>query len=503
MTTQNSLGHIVITNYIGQVYVAIIGIVMIPIYIHYMGVEAYGVIGFLTTLQVWMSLLDFGLAPTLGREAARYKAGIIQARKLHQFITLLERFFFSTGVVLLIISSLTGNWIAVNWLKLESVDIGQVATCIPVAGLMISVRLSAAGYRSALQGMELQVKANILTIIFTTIRSVFVVGVFVCLSSSIFVFLIFQLAISAVEMMYLRRALVLSLPAKESGVPSSGLTSIPFVFLRGMAFLYLMGVTFSQIDKLILSHILNIREYAQFMLAATLAMGINLIATPLQQALLPRMTILAELDKLDQLICLYRQTTRFMLAGLAGIVSVFIAFPAQVLFVWTGDELLSTQSAEVLRWYAAGTALMSLTGMPYLLQQAYGKLDLHIKASVISLLIFVPVIIISTSHYGGAGAAKTWMCLNFFSLLIFSPIVHSRFAKGIATKWLIRDILPILLLVATVFLLANTLTWNLAERLNSGAILVFIGLTISGITLGIFKDTRLMSLKMIRKIIRN
>ena len=51
------------------------GFVFVPVYISYLGIEAYGLIGLFATLQAWLSLLDLGLSPTLNREMARLRGG--------------------------------------------------------------------------------------------------------------------------------------------------------------------------------------------------------------------------------------------------------------------------------------------------------------------------------------------------------------------------------------------------------------------------------------------
>lgn len=67
-----SLKKNLIANYIGQFYLTIIGIVMVPLYVRYMGAEGYGLVGFYAPLQAWFQLLDTGLTPALVRLVASY-----------------------------------------------------------------------------------------------------------------------------------------------------------------------------------------------------------------------------------------------------------------------------------------------------------------------------------------------------------------------------------------------------------------------------------------------
>ncbi len=63
-----SLKKNIIANYASQLYVTGVGILILPLYIKYMGAEAYGLVGFFTMLQAWFAVLDLGLTPTIGRE---------------------------------------------------------------------------------------------------------------------------------------------------------------------------------------------------------------------------------------------------------------------------------------------------------------------------------------------------------------------------------------------------------------------------------------------------
>ncbi|WP_276573964.1 oligosaccharide flippase family protein [Vibrio cincinnatiensis] len=67
----------IIANYASQLYSAGIGILILPLYIKYMGEEAYGLVVFFTMLQPWFALLDLGLTPTIARETARYHGGLV------------------------------------------------------------------------------------------------------------------------------------------------------------------------------------------------------------------------------------------------------------------------------------------------------------------------------------------------------------------------------------------------------------------------------------------
>jgi len=75
-----------IANWIGQGVSALMGLAFVPLYIRYLGMEAYGLIGIFVLLQAWLSILDMGITPTLNREMARFTAGAHTPQSIHNLL---------------------------------------------------------------------------------------------------------------------------------------------------------------------------------------------------------------------------------------------------------------------------------------------------------------------------------------------------------------------------------------------------------------------------------
>ena len=81
-----SLGRNLLAGLASSVWSALVGLAVVPFYLKYLGIEAYGLIGFFATTQAVLSLLDMGMAPTINREVARRSASgdLKEAGKLLQ-----------------------------------------------------------------------------------------------------------------------------------------------------------------------------------------------------------------------------------------------------------------------------------------------------------------------------------------------------------------------------------------------------------------------------------
>jgi O-antigen/teichoic acid export membrane protein len=94
-----SLQKNILANYASQSYVTVIGIVILPLYIKYMGAEAYGLVGFFAMLQMWFNLLDMGLTPTIARETARFRGGAMDILSYRHLVRALEGVFLTVALL--------------------------------------------------------------------------------------------------------------------------------------------------------------------------------------------------------------------------------------------------------------------------------------------------------------------------------------------------------------------------------------------------------------------
>ena len=153
MSNSISLKKNTIANYIGQFYNIFIGIAILPAYMIYLGAEAFGLIGFFTMLSAWMMLLDVGLSATISRQSASLKHSLEQMIEFKHILRSVEAVFFVIALVIVFGVYLSDNWIANNWLKIETLDKNEVAYCISLMGIMIAFKWLVGLYKGAINGL--------------------------------------------------------------------------------------------------------------------------------------------------------------------------------------------------------------------------------------------------------------------------------------------------------------------------------------------------------------
>lgn len=444
----------IIANYASQLYSAGIGILILPLYIKYMGAEAYGLVGFFTMLQAWFALLDLGLTPTIARETARYHGGTMSALHYRQLFRALSTIFVGIAVIGGTALWLLAEPIAYKWLQVETLSMNAVVVAVQIMAVSVALRWLGGLYRGVITGSERLVWLSGFNAIIATLRFP---AVFITMWQYGFtptVFFWHQLTVAIVEVLglYLMSNKLKPVITKGEIIGWSIQPVKPVLkFALTIAFTSSVWVLVTQTDKLILSGILPLAEYGFFTLAVLVASGIMILSAPVSTVIMPRMARLHAEGKHDEMIQVYRNATQ-LVSVVAGSASLTIAFFAEpLLYAWTGDREIASNAASILTLYALGNGVLAVSAFPYYLQYALGNLRYHLIGNLVTAVTLIPAIIWAASEYGGVGAGWAWLGINSLYLILWVGYVHHKLQPGVHVGWLVKDILgiyaPVLLLL--------------------------------------------------------
>ena len=461
-----------VANYLSQIYVTVIGIVLVPVYVRYMGVEAYGLVGFYAMLQAWFQLLDLGLTPTLARETARFRGGALDLPTLRRLLRALEGVFLGIALLGGGLVVLGAQSIALRWIRVEHLPLETVWQSVALMGGVMSCRWVSGLYRGAINGFERIVWLGTFNAAMATIRFVVIIPIFLFVGVSPVLFFMYQFVTALLELVTLAWKTYRLMPRPESWL------AIPWEWepLRGVlkfsmavAFAGSVWVLVTQTDKIILSKFLTLTEYGYYSLVVVLAGGVTIVSGPISGVLLPRMSRLSAEGDSEGVKHAYSTATQIV-SGVAFPVALVLAvFPQAVLVAWTGNPVIAAKAAPVLRLYALGNACMAVSSFAYFLQFAKGNLRLHVLGSGLFLLLLVPGLAWATWRNGVIGAAWVWLIANLIYLLLWVPLVHARFLEGYHWRWLTRDVAQIALPTALLALvLKEVLVWPRARWVALG-----------------------------------
>jgi O-antigen/teichoic acid export membrane protein len=429
-----------IANYLGQAWVAIMGLAFIPIYIKYLGIEAYGLIGLFALLQAWLSLLDMGMTPTLGREMARFTAGTHSAQSIRDLLRSIEVIAFVIAILIASGIALSANWMAHSWVQAESLPSDVVAEAFVVMGVVTAVRFMESIYRSSIVGLQRHVLFNVVNCTMATLRSLGGVGVLVWVSASIEAFFIWQGIVTVATVIVMAITTYSSLPhAERTGRFSFESLICIWRFAGGMLGITILSLLLMQVDKVLLSKLLSLKEFGYYTLAALVAGALYTVITPITQAVYPRLCELHARNDQIALIETYHKGAQLVTVFGGSIAIVIVVFAEKFMHLWTQDIDLASRTGGLLSLLMLGNLLNGLMWMPYQAQIAHGWTSLAVKINIVAFAVIVPAILCVTPRYGAEGAALVWMTLNVFYVLIGVNFMYRRILTTEKWRWYKND----------------------------------------------------------------
>lgn len=446
-----------VANFIGGIWSALMALAFVPVYIGYLGIEAYGLIGIFVMLAQVLALLDMGVTPTLNREMARFAAGAHTTQSIRNLLRSLEALSFALAVLIGLGVWGVSGYLANDWLQVNELSVDVVAQAISVMGWVIALRFVEGIYRGSLFGLQRQVWYNGANIVLETMRYAGAIAILAWVSPTLRAFFLWHALVSVLAVAVFGASVhgTLPHPASPPRVSREAIAGV-WRFAGGM-----MGITFlvlllTQVDKIILSRLLTLEAFGYYALAAAVAGVIRRVIGPFLQAVYPRLVELVTREDEAGLVFVYHQGSQLVtvLAAPAGI--LLSVFSGGVLFMWSGDVSLAQNTAPILSVLALGTLLNGLMWMPYHLQLAYGWTRLSLTANTLAVAVLVPAILWVAPRYGAVGAAWMWVLLNAGYALIGIHFMHRRLIPGEKWRWYFADVLLPAGGALTVILLAQT-----------------------------------------------
>lgn len=431
-----------IANLLGQIWSAIMGIAFIPIFIKYLGIEAWGIIGFISVLQVTLSLLDSGMSPTISREMAKFTSKAISLDEI-------RRLFFSLEIIYAFICSLIiatfflcSNVIAKYWFVNSGISRETLTLSFIVIGIIVSCRMMEQLYKGAMQGLQAQVWHNAANSVLVTMKWAGAAIVVVFWQSSLEAFLYWQAFVSLISLVVMRLKSYQLLPCTNTKI-SFDFRALKKIknFAGGMGGITILFVILSQTDKFLLSKLVSLTDYGYYMFAATLAGSIHFFVTPITTAMLPHWVQLASNQQSKKISESYFQASQWFTLINLPISFMLFGYAEQIIYLWSANQTLASETAPLMQLLIVANLFNGYMNLPYTLQIAHGWTSLILKINSISV-IFLVFMLICLIPIWGVTAAPVILCILYvlhFTLMVF--FMHQKILVQEQWEWLVKVVL--------------------------------------------------------------
>jgi O-antigen/teichoic acid export membrane protein len=475
-------------NFAGNIWQTLMSLAFIPLYIKFMGVESYGLIGVFATLQVMFGLLDMGLRATLTRELARLSVVPGKEQEMRNLLRSLEIIYWLIAIFIGIIILVISPFFAHHWIKPGQLSPQIIERAFRIMGFAMALQWPASLYSGGLMGLQKQVLLNVINIGVGTLRGMGAVLILWLISPTIQAFFSWQIIISIISTCLLAFFLWHRLPRTEKKAYfQKHLLAEVWRFAAGMSGISILATILTQLDKIILSKMLTLEMFGYYTLAGVVAMSLYRLIFPVFYAVYPRFTQLVSLADRDALIQLYHKSCQFISVLILPITAVVVTFSYEIMLIWTQNPVTAEKTHLLVSILMCGTALNGLMNIPYGLQLAHGWTRLAFFANLIAIIILVPMIVFMTSYYGALGGASVWVILNSGYVLISIHFMHKRLLPSDKWAWYLYDVgipgggILAIVLVARFLLRIDsyTLPWQIITLGGIWSIAVLTGLALA------------------------
>ena len=208
-------------NFVGNIWQGLMGLVFVPLYIHFMGIETYGLIGIFAILLGLFALLDMGLSTALNREMARLSVQQDKAQDMRDLVRTLEIPYWLVGVLIAATVILISPLIADYWVKVKDLSLSSVRTAIMLMGLCVAFRWPMTFYSGGLMGLQRQVLLNGINVAMATFRGVGAVLILWLVSPTVEAFFLWQIVVSIIHTGLIACFLWFRYPSERPGIPAA------------------------------------------------------------------------------------------------------------------------------------------------------------------------------------------------------------------------------------------------------------------------------------------
>jgi O-antigen/teichoic acid export membrane protein len=440
----SNLATNVISNILGAGWLAVVQLVLVPLYVRLLGIEAYGLVGFYVTLQGVLKILEFGLSPTINRELARYSVRPDLAGEANDFTRTFELICWVMAAIIAIGVYLLAPWIAFRWLRGGSIPHETLLNSVRCMGLLAALQWPLTFYQSGLLGLQRQALLNITKSLMVTFTGLAGIAVLVQWERSIVLFFGSQVAATFLHVVTARTLLWRYLPASARR-PGISLTRFAGVyrFAAGVSGITVCSLVITQADKVVLSKVLTLEQFGYYSLATVITTGFTAMNAPLFQALFPRFTALIAAGQEGAVRPLFRLLSQCLAVVAIPATLVISLFAFEIVQAWTGNPTIASNASPLVTVIILGSGLNSLMTLPYALQLSHGRTRIALGLNLVFAICIVPALLFAVDRHGAIGAAWVWTLTNLAYVLLGVPATH-RLILGEAGGYWFRDVLAIL-----------------------------------------------------------
>jgi O-antigen/teichoic acid export membrane protein len=415
-----------VANLVGTAIVALIYLVILPVYLKILGADAFGVVGIFFSLAAIFAVFDFGLGAALNRQMAQLSVSLDNRARQRVALRTFETMIWGMCALLGMILFFLLPGLVDHWLQIGALNKTEIKAAFRWMASTLALQMVLSLYTHVLSGLQRQVVFNVINTTMIALRLIGAAIVIVWTHADLVSFFVWQAIVTGLHAIGFAWSSWRLLPGKNPPVFDWNLLKQSKKFISEVAFATLLATLLMHIDKLVISKLITLKEYGYYMLAWSIASVLGRIANPVYTAWMPRLTQHVAMGSAEQLKRTYLQGLKSLAVLIIPCALFFILFSESLLHIYTGNATLASTVAIPLIFLTMGWACNGILLMPHAVAMAHGWTRLSLVQNALACIVVLPLVYVAVKTWGLDGAGLGWLLVNLSLLVVSVPMIHKR-----------------------------------------------------------------------------
>ncbi len=429
----------VVFNVIGGVWTIIVNLLAVRFQLHILGTEAYGLISFGASLQIFFLLFEMGISTLIIREVAKDHSSDLHVS--HSLLQTAVAIFWTVAICLGIIIFFSSNWLVMHWITLEHISSTDAEFVIRMWAIALAFNHPMILYFALMSGLQ---RLDIGNLVRAGVITTYLGGgiILLVLTQSMILYMLWN-AITSIGGLVVYAIIVQRLVKGISLYPRFSLSTVRRIWRPTiqLGFNAIITIIFTQLDRIFISHLLPVKELGFYAAAYTLIMGISFLQGFITSAFMPALAADYGSGDTQTMRIRYYKLTQLLvyLIGLFACGGIFLG--RDLLSLWTNPET-ATGAYQALALLVFGALLNASMAGSYVICVVTENLRYPTRVNFGAVWIYIPLLYILTSRFGIQGAALTYVLLNIYYIITLAIIVQRNVLKDRIILWFRRTLIP-------------------------------------------------------------
>lgn len=412
----------IVLSYVSMFFSIVIGLVYVPMLLHFLGKEQYGLYQLMGSLIAYMAVMDFGLANTITRYYSKYLA--LKDKENQCNVLAISSLIYGVITVIILIAG------AVIYFQLgrvfsKSLSIGELSKAKVIYIIMminIAITIPSNIFTAVVNSHERFIFIRMISILQTMLQPFVVIAVMYYKADVIGLVIVQTLfnagtiVIKAYYSFYKIKMKIKLYVWDKPLVKEMSIFSF-FIFIN-----MIIDQIYFKTDQIILGIIVGTSAVAVYSIASQLDMYYMNFSSSVNGVFLPRIAaISAKTDDMTEINSMFNKVGRLQYAIMSMILSGFILYGKSFIVLWAGKDFEGAYYMALIVMIPLFVPLIQSMGIVIL--QAKNKHAFRSKMYLFIALLNIALSIPLAKRYGGIGCAMgtgigliigNWFIINIY-----------------------------------------------------------------------------------------